>query len=155
MLRFSGSQLPAASRKISEVESETEERFSESGILDMLDVSELLSWSTEVGSSFKSVIICIYFTYRYFRDFGPGWGIREGLILHFFWCFIAINSHILKQKFLRGPTREICENKTTAKITTYTVYLSLMTDIFISYKHNSTYIVIGVHFVHVFLFQQF
>ncbi|XP_071491453.1 rap guanine nucleotide exchange factor 1-like [Diadema antillarum] len=41
------SQLPALARKPSEAESEVEESFSESGILDMLDVTELLSYSTE------------------------------------------------------------------------------------------------------------
>ena len=35
--------------------------------------------------------------------------------------FITINSHILKLKCLRGLTREIRENKTTAQITTYTL----------------------------------
>ena len=35
--------------------------------------------------------------------------------------FITINSHILKWKFSRGLTREICKNKTNPKITMYTV----------------------------------
>ena len=36
--------------------------------------------------------------------------------------FITKNSYILKWEFLRGLTREIRKNKTTAKITTYTVF---------------------------------
>nr|XP_054770085.1 rap guanine nucleotide exchange factor 1-like [Lytechinus pictus] len=42
-----GAQLPVSARLPSEAESEPEESFSEGGILDMLDVSELLSWSLE------------------------------------------------------------------------------------------------------------
>ena len=38
---------------------------------------------------------------------------------------ITINSHILKWKFSRGLTRKNCENKTTAKITTYTVFVPI------------------------------
>lgn len=45
----SGAQLAVSARLPSEGESEPEERFSEGGILDMLDVSELLSWSMEVS----------------------------------------------------------------------------------------------------------
>ena len=37
--------------------------------------------------------------------------------------FITINRHKLKWKFLQGLTRKIRENKTTAKITMYTVSL--------------------------------
>ena len=36
--------------------------------------------------------------------------------------FITINSHILKWQFLWGLTREIRKNKTTTKITMYTVH---------------------------------
>ena len=39
--------------------------------------------------------------------------------------FITINSHILKWKFSRGLTRKNCENKTTAKITMYTVFVPI------------------------------
>ena len=62
-----------------------------------------------------------YFAYIYFRGFGLSAEIREGLISRFSDVFIHINRHTLKWKFLRGLTREIRENKTTAKITTYTV----------------------------------
>ena len=65
-----------------------------------------------------TIIFCIP---RYFHDFGLGGEICEGLILRFCDVFITINSHILKWKFSRGLTREIHENKSTAKITTYTV----------------------------------
>ena len=74
-----------------------------------------------------SWIIClswkyaIYFVYRYFRDFGLGGQIHDGLISRFCDVLITINSHVLKLKFSRGLTRKIHENKTTAKITTYTV----------------------------------
>ena len=44
--------------------------------------------------------------------------IREGLISQFSDVFITINRHKLKWKS-RGLTREIHENNTTAKITTY------------------------------------
>ena len=32
-------------------------------------------------------VYAIIFVYSYFRDFGLGAKIREGLILRFFWCF--------------------------------------------------------------------
>ena len=46
-----------------------------------------------------TTVYAIYVTYRYFRDFGLGWGIRKGLISRFCDVFIAINSHILKRNF--------------------------------------------------------
>ena len=49
-----------------------------------------------------------------FCDFGLG-----GEFCDFCDVFITINSHMLKWKFARGLTREIRENKTTAKIITY------------------------------------
>ena len=63
----------------------------------------------------------IIFAYRYFHGFGLGAEICEGLILWYLWCFHYYR-HKLKWTFLQGLTREICENKTTTKITTYTVY---------------------------------
>ena len=67
--------------------------------------------------------------HRYFRDFGLSGEICESLISQFSDVFITINRHILKWKCSRGLTREIRENKTTAKITTYnTVYDGLKFD---------------------------
>ena len=63
----------------------------------------------------------IYFVHRYFHDFRLSGEIRESLISRFSDVFITINKHILKLKCSRGLTREIHENKTTAKISTYTV----------------------------------
>ena len=67
--------------------------------------------------------IAIYFVHIYFHDFGLGWQIREGLISRFCDVFVTINSHVLKLTFSRGLTREIRENKTSVKITTYTVHV--------------------------------
>ena len=41
----------------------------------------------------------------YFAIFGLGWGICESLISLFCDVFITMNSHILKWKFLRPPTK--------------------------------------------------
>ena len=67
-------------------------------------------------------VYAIIFAYRYFHCFGLGLEICEGLISRFSDIFITINGHRLKWIFLRGLTRDICENETTAKITTYTVF---------------------------------
>ena len=70
----------------------------------------------------KYCIHHIFHVHVYLRDFGLGGEIRDGLISHFLWWFLnTMNSHILKWTFSRGLTREIHQNKTTAKITTYTV----------------------------------
>ena len=42
---------------------------------------------------------------------------------------INIDSHVLQLKFLQGLTREIRENKTTAKISTYTVNMAPTTNL--------------------------
>ena len=73
-------------------------------------------------------VYAIYFAYRYFCDFGLGGEICDGLISQFLeicdglisqflWCFHTINSHIYW-------------NKTTTKITMYTVH-------FIVYIHST------------------
>ena len=56
-------------------------------------------------------------------NFGLSGEIRESLISRFSDVFISINRHILKWKCSHGLTRKIRENKTTAKITTYTVLI--------------------------------
>ena len=61
------------------------------------------------------------FTYSYFRDFGLGAVIREGLISRFFDVFIAKIDMNWSGNFRKGLTREIRENKTLVKITAYTV----------------------------------
>ena len=66
------------------------------------------------------------FTYRKCHDFGLGAEIHEGVISRFSDVFITINRHQLKWKFLQGLTREILENKTTAKITMYSVVVAIV-----------------------------
>ena len=41
---------------------------------------ERMKWAV---ATTVSTVYAIYFTYRYFRDFGLGWGIREGLFSQF------------------------------------------------------------------------
>ena len=60
---------------------------------------------------------CISFAYRYFRGFGLGAEIREGLISRI--SDVVINRHKLKVEiFARSDLRK--NNLTTAKIITYT-----------------------------------
>ena len=65
--------------------------------------------------------ICHIFHVLYFCDFGLGQQIREGLISQVCDVFITLNYHVFKLTFLWGPTREIRNNKTTTKITTYII----------------------------------
>ena len=51
-------------------------------------------------------VYAIIFTYRYFRNFGLGAEIREGLICDVSDVFVTINRHKLKWKFSRGLTSE-------------------------------------------------
>ena len=67
----------------------------------------------------NNTVYAIIFAYIYFHGFGLGSEICEGLISRFSDAFFTLNRHKLKWKFSRGLTRE---NKTTAKITTFTVY---------------------------------
>ena len=69
-------------------------------------------------------IYCIRHIFRVqiFSRFRTSQQTREGLLSQFCDVFITVNSHVLKLKFSRGLTREIRENKTTAKITTYPHY---------------------------------
>ena len=75
-----------------------------------------VSMSYFVDRHTNQLLYLPYLSHRYFHHFGLGGEIRDI-------CddFITINCHILKWKFSRGLTCEICENKTTAKITMYTV----------------------------------
>ena len=90
-------------------------------------LTEVGIWGIICGVSLslypKHTVYAIIFAYSYFRDFGLGAGIRKGLISWFSDVFITIHRQKLKWKFSRGLTCEIRENKTTTKITTYTVII--------------------------------
>ena len=66
-------------------------------------------------------VYAIYFVHRYFRDFGLSGEIRESLFSRFSDVFITINRHIEVEMFARSDSRN-SQNKTTSKITTYTVF---------------------------------
>ena len=68
------------------------------------------------------IVYAIYCTYRYFHNFGLGWGICEGLISWFCDVFITMNSHILKGKFSRGLTHEIRENNHIYSISNWLIH---------------------------------
>ena len=48
-----------------------------------------------VGKTLPSTVYAIYVAYRYFRDFGLGGDIHDGLFHDFCGVFITINNHIL------------------------------------------------------------
>ena len=75
-----------------------------------------LHWVFTECNRTKATVYAIYFAYRYFRDFSQGQQIPRDFMI--FYVFITINSHVLKLTFSRGLT---LKNKTTTKITTYTV----------------------------------
>ena len=55
----------------------------------MMVISEILITQRQVPmfQGTCTTVYALYFTYKYFRDFGIGWEIRKGLILRILLCF--------------------------------------------------------------------
>ena len=83
---------------------------------DAVDFSEC-HWRSD-----KFLLTLSVFRVQIFSRFWTRWGNWRWLNV-----FITINSHILKWKFSWRLTREIRDNKTSVKITTYTVSLHEIT----------------------------
>ena len=58
-----------------------------------------------------------------FHDIGLDQEIHESNFAIFVMCPLLFIGILLKWKFLRRQTREICENKTHAQYTAYTVFV--------------------------------